>query len=480
MASILDPVGELLTGKACKPHPRDGALPLGKRFAGQTIVVIGGFGSKGLWSQRVKFAGGQPQLVGERSLVMPRDSAEWGSHLSGEAQQTSGWAVLLVEQQWKAASALSSGASTGRNRVEQMLQVRERTSQFGGDIIERDAIRVAIDHPEMDTSIVVGIRESLLNQWTRETVEHGLQIAAIRVASVAYLEQYLATLLVEHRPLERSVVATDGQSALTVGVDNHAFDTTEGGVGYVVNRVADLGVRVLEKITNAEKKKTWAGKVDLFGPAELWALPGVDVRQNPAVEPAMIVVDNAVMHDFRLDLQETRSALPRFWQPAFFGALLLCVASIVGICWQVKSGLDLVSRIGAVSAETQSHEEAKLTARAAIDSLLKEEKSARQLGTWVENNYHAQALVHAFLQMIPANVSLDSFEITATEGSPQLKLKFGMAGTEDALAVTTRAIEARLYEMKYEIAQRDDPIAATQRRGGVIYSWVLITPTFGS
>lgn len=482
MPTILDPLIELFSGKAFKPHPGDAALPLGKRFAGQVIVVVGG--GPRAWTQRVCFDGlGQPSLAGPRSLAMKRGSAEWGQHLKNEAVSTSGWAIFLAEQ-WQAAFASASAASVGGNRVEKMLRVREHASQFGDERISDDAIRVAFDHPSMDTSVVVGVRATNLEQGARDLVENGFHVAAVRVAVLAYLERHLSGLQREQQALERTIVVTDGQSALIVGVCNQAFDTTDGGISYCVNRPSDLSSHVLERITKPERVIAWGGKIDLIGPEMPWSaetLPaGIDLRQLPAPEPALCAVDGAVFHDFRIDLDETRGALPAWMRPAFLAVLFLVCACLVGLAYQLKSGLYLEGRIGQRTAEITMNQQAAGAARKKIDGLKKEEKRAQQIGAWLENTYHAQSLVHSFLKSIPADVALDGMEITAAEGTPQLKLKFTLVGNEDSLAIASRAIEARLYELQYEIAQRDDPISAAQRRGGVTYGWTIIMPTFGS
>jgi hypothetical protein len=482
VATILDPLVELFNGKAFKPHPGDAALPLGKRFAGQVIVVVGG--GPRAWTQRVCFDGqGQPALTGPRSLAMKRGSTEWGQHLKNEAALTAGWAVLLAEQ-WQAAFASASAASVGGNRVEKMLRVREHASQFGDERISDDAVRVAFDHPSMDTSVVVGVRATNVEQGCRDLVENGFQIAAVRVAVLAYLERHLAALQREQQALERTIVATDGQSALIVGVCNQAFDTTEGGISYCVNRPSDLSSHVLERITKPERVVAWGGKIDLIGPEMPWSaetLPaGIDLRQLAAPEPALCAVDGAVFHDFRIDLEESRGALPAWMRPAFLGVFLLVCACLFGLAFQLKSGLYLEGRIGQKTAEATMNQQAAGAARKKIEGLKKEEKRAQQIGAWLENTYHAQNLVHSFLKAIPADVALDGMEITAAEGTPQLKLKFTLVGNEDSLAIASRAIETRLYELQYEIAQRDDPVSAAQRRGGVTYGWTIIMPTFGS
>jgi hypothetical protein len=114
-----------------------------------------------------------------------------------------------------------------------------------------------------------------------------------------------------------------------------------------------------------------------------------------------------------------------------------------------------------------------------LAALRREQTRAQRIGEWVDKNYHAQALLQGALTALPFEVSLDALTVQASEGLPQTKLRFTLLGSEDAQRAALRSLEAKLYQLGYEVGKRDDPILSTTRRGGVVYAWDLIIPRFG-
>lgn len=482
--SPLLPLLELLNGAAYRAHPGDAALSPGRRFAGRTLLVVGGGGTGLGWTQRICFdRNGEPSSSCARSKQFKRGTEEWTAHLGSEAGKTCGWAVILVEQQWQAAFATSSGASSGASGVEQMLRVRDAGTQFGGDRLSADAIRVAIDHPTMEGSVVGGVRAALVEQLEREALSQGLQVAAVRVSALCLLEQYFAELAVRQVSPPHSLVVFDGQSALIVGIREGAFDAGEGGISYVVNRTpAEVRSQVLRRIGAPYSVKEWGGRIDVIGSSFCSEgeapPPGVelDTRSSDLV---LSSVGGNVRHDFRTELHELRGAVPRWIRPMVAGSLLLIIACAAGIVFHVCEGIRVEQRADLARTERAANDQAASRARNRIGAIKQEELRARRLADWVDRNYHAQALVHSFLSALPLEVSLDAVALQAAEGLPQARLKFTLLGAEEAQREALRSIEKRLYVMGYEIGRRDDPVPATSRHGGVIYGWDLILPNFG-
>lgn len=485
MISAFNHLLELFNGEAYCPHPADAALPLGRRFQGKTIVVIGGGGTGTGWTQRVRFdRQGLPELDGHRSIALRRGTVEWGEHLLHQAQSTSGWALLLIEQQWQAAISPTSATSLNSSGVEQMLRVRDAVSDFGDDRMAEDAIRVAVDHPTMQGSVVGGVRLSVLEPLEKEARANGFQIAGIRIAVFALLERHLAKLQKKGESPSCTIVAYDGQSALIVGVREGAFDTGEGALSYLVNRPPyEVRTQVAKRIGSPSSLKEWNGRVEIIGTAfsfESGRMPeGIDVRQEPE-EVLLAAVDEKVRHDLRSELQEMRLALPRWVRGAVYGVLLVTLAAVVGTSVQLSEAFRLDGKAAAKRVERDAHLSAAAGARNRIEQLKKEEVKAHQIADWVDRNYHAQALVHALLTALPTEVSLDALSIQASEGLPQAKLKFTLLGSEEAQRSALRSVEEKLYQLGYEVGRRDDPTSSSTRRGGVVYAWDLILPSFGA
>ena len=485
LTSSLTPLFELFSGAAYRAHPADAALAVGRRFAGATIVVVGGGGTSSGWTQRVRFGTqGSPALEGTRSCTFRRGSQEWGEHLLRESRATCGWALLVVEQQWQAAVSPSSAASLGGEGVERMLRVRDAVSRFGDDRIAEDAVRAAIDHPTMEGSIVGGVRGALVDSLQREAEANGLRVAGIRISVMCLLERYLARLHSEQASPSRAIVAYDGQSALIVTIRDGAFDTAEGGISYLVNRSpAEVRTQVARRLTAPSSQREWNGKVDIIGATfsfEDGHVPeGVDVRQE-SDDLILAAVDDAVRHDLRPALQEVRPALPQWIQGVVFTAAVAVVGCIVGAAIHVSDGARLSATIKSDENELALQQAALARARGQIARFAADEGRAKVIGEWVDKNFHAQHLAQAFLSVLPVEVSLDAVSVVAVEGLPQARLKFTMLGSEAAQRGALRAVESRLYHMGYEVGKREDPTLSTSRRGAIVYVWDLILPSFGS
>lgn len=485
MNSALSPLLELFNGEAYCPHPGDAGLSLGRRFQGRVVLVVGGGGTGHGWTQRVRFdRHGEATLEGFRSAVFKRGTVEWGAHLGNEVDATSRWALILVEQQWQAAVSGSSAAALNSSGVEQMLRVRDAVSDFGDDRLAEDTIRIAVDHPTMQGSIVGGVRASVLEPLEKELRTAGFEVAGIRLAVFCLLERYLARLQKRSESPDRAIVAFDGQSALVVGVRDGAFDLSEGALSYLVNRSSqEVRSQVVKRLSSPASLKDWGGRVEMLGAAFAFdggrAPDGVDVRQEPE-DVVLAAVDEKVRHDLRPELQEMRLALPGWVRSLVFGSLLIAAACIVGGTVQLSESLRLESRIVEKRRERDVQLAAAATARSRVEQLKKEETRAHQIAEWVDRNYHAQALVDAFLTSLPAEISLDAVSVQAAEGLPQAKLRFTLLGSEDAQRGALRAIEAKLYRLGYEVGKRDDPTSSSARRGGIVYAWDLIVPSFGT
>lgn len=485
MNSAFSPLVELFNGEAYCPHPADAALSLGRRFQGRVIVLIGGGGTGVGWTQRIRFdRQGIASLEGHRSTLHKRGTGEWSEHLRNEAAATCGWGVVLVEQQWQAAVSATSAASLDASGVEQMLRVRDAISDFGDDRMAEDAVRIAVDHPTMQGSIVGGVRVQVLEALEKDARENGFQVAAIRIAAFSLLERYLARLQKERCSPMRNIVAYDGQSALLVGVRDGAFDTSEGALSYLVNRPpTEVRLQISRRIVSPVGVKDWGGSVEIVGAPFAFEggrpQDGVDVTQETE-DVVLAAVDEKVRHDLRPELHEMRLALPTWVRAAVYGAQLVALACIVGAAIQFSEALRLEGKIAERRAERDLSQAATANARARLEQLKREEGRAHLIADWVDRNYHAQALVHEFLSALPAEVSLDGISVQAAEGLPQAKLRFTLLGSEDAQRGALRAIEERLYHLGYEVGKRDDPTSSVSRHGGVLYAWDLIIPSFGT
>ncbi|HEY9153750.1 MAG TPA: hypothetical protein VIM69_01385 [Opitutaceae bacterium] len=483
MSHVFSPFVELLNGQAYAPHPADAALSLGRRFEGKSIIVIGGGGTGSGWTQRVDFErGGVPTFSQPRSAVFKRNGSEWREHLTALARSCS-WALLLVEQQWQAAASSVSAASLNVSLVEQMLRVREAVADFGDDRLSEDAVRVAIDHPTMEGSVVAGVRASIVDSLEREALEAGFQIAAVRIATIAVLEKYISDLSKQRRSPDRSIVVFDGQTALLISIKDSAFDQGEGGVSYLVNRpLAEVKAQLLKRANTARFGKDAARRILVIGQrlaSEATELEGLELEFEACASLAA-AVEESVRHDLRSSLQEMRTALPKRVGTIVRASLVLTALAVVGSALQIAAALGTQEKITARRLETFHYRNAVTAANQRMSDLRKEIESIRRSGEWVQRNYHAQQLVQEVLNALPNDVTIDGLHLQATEGISQAKLRFTLYGAEESQRAGLREMEARLYHLGYEIGRRDDPVAASGRRGGISYAWDVIIPTFGA
>ena len=483
MSYIFSPLIELLNGQAYAPHPADAALSLGRRFEGRAIVVVGGGGTGTGWTRRVDFdRSGVAQFPHPRSPLFKRNSAEWREHLSQEARRCL-WALLLVEQQWQATASAVSAASLNISSVEQMLRVREALAEFGDDRLSEDAVRIVVDHPTMEGSIVAGVRAAVIDSLEHEALEVGFQIAAVRIAPLAILEKYIAALHKERRSPDRPIIVFDGQTALLVGIKDSAFDQSEGGVSYLVNRpLAEVQAQLFRRMNAARFSKDARGQILGLGQSfvsEELKTDGLELQfeGSDSVEAA---VDESVRHDLRSNLQEMRTALPKPVRTAVRAAVVLAVLAVLLSVLQVASAIGMQEKITARRLEAFHYRNAIGAANQRMSDLHKEVESIRHSGEWVQRNYHAQPLVQELLNALPNDVTVDGLQLQATEGLSQAKLRFTLFGAEESQRTGLREMEARLYHLGYEIGRRDDPIAASGRRGGIVYAWNIIMPVFGA
>ncbi len=485
MEITIQPLLELVNGEAYRPHPADAGLALGRRFAGQRVVLVGGGGCGSGWTQEVMFdRGGTPTLVGGRSGGFRRGSAEWLQHLRGLSAGGERWAVGLVEQQWQAALAEVSAASLGGGMVERMLRVRESVDQFGDERMAEDAVRVAVDHPTMEGAVVGGARALVVEALQKEMVAGGFRIASIRVPVLALLECHFSQMQGGRLSPTESLVVHDGQSALVIGIRDGAFDSEEGGLSYVVNRPAgEVAAQVLRRLGGANASAAAPVRACVVGvplPESSGAPAGRVQLSLAACDPGLAVVDPRVNHDLRLDLRELRPALPRTVRGLVLAALGMALVALSGASFAAVGAVRLERAQAASALGLRAHEDAAAAARSRIHQHEREAVRARQIADWVDKNYHAQALAQAFLLALPPEVSLDGLSLTAAEGLPQAKVRFSLLGSEPAQREALRRVEASVYQLGYDVARREDPGASMTRRGAVVYAWELIIPNFGS
>jgi hypothetical protein len=485
MDSPLQPVFELINGEAYRPHPADAGLALGRRFAGQRVVLVGGGGCGSGWTQEVIFdRGGTPSLAGGRSGSFRRGSAEWLQHLRALSAGGDRWAVGLVEQQWQAALAEVSAASLGGGAVERMLRVRESVEQFGDERMAEDAVRVAVDHPTMEGAVVGGARTLVVEALQKEMLAGGFRIAAIRVPVLALLECHFAQLQGERLSPTESLVVHDGQSALVIAIRDGAFDGAEGGLSYVVNRPAgEVATQVLRRLGGASGSATPAVKACVVG-VPLSESPGAAANRIQlslaACDPCLAAVDARVTHDLRLDLRELRPALPRVARGLVLGGLGLALVALSGASVAAFGAVRLERAQAASARVLRAHEDVAAEARTRLRQSEREAVRARDIADWVDKNYHAQALAQAILLALPPEVSLDVLTLTAAEGLPQAKVRFSLLGSEPAQREALRRVEEGMYRLGYDVARREDPGVSVSRRGAVVYAWELIIPNFGA
>jgi hypothetical protein len=450
VSHVFSPLVELINGQAYAPHPADAALSLGRRFEGRSLLVIGGGGTGSGWTQPIQFdQNGVAQFRHPRSASFKRNSSDWREHLSRMAS-VYGWALLLVEQQWQATASAVSAASLNVSIVEQMLRVREAILDFGDDRLSEDAVRIAIDHPTMEGSIVAGVRAAIIDSLEREALDQGFQIAGVRVAAIALLERYIVNLHKQRRSPERPIIVFDGQTALLVSIKDSAFDLSEGGVSYLVNRPpADVQTQLSKRVNAMRFTKVASGRILVLGQrfvSDELKPDGLDVEFEPSgsLEAA---VDESVRHDLRSSLHEMRTALPKQIRTVVRVALAVGTIALLASGLQLTAALGTQEKITASRLESFHYRNASSVANQRMSDLQKEVEAIHRSGEWVQHNYHAQPLVQELLNALPNDVTVDGMHLQTTEGISQAKLRFTLYGAEESQRVGLREMEARLYHL---------------------------------
>jgi hypothetical protein len=479
------PLGELVTGSAHDAHPTDITAPLGKRFAGQTILAIHVALEKAA-TVRVTFSReGKPRLSGIRNIKQ-RSTSEFAETVRAEAAACRAeWAIIVMAAGWqamlghRAARPEPNETASGFARHKLMFE----TPEIVVPRAQVDRVYTAVDHPVLDKSVVFSLKRRDLDHLFSEIRRCGLGIAAVRIAVAAQLEVWLAAQ--GEAGLGRDLLLTDGLSALLLNIEQGDFVPPRGAVEAEQPRQAVQRPGAIEEdiarfiAANVGRSVTFVGPEELCSGVKKHAVDAEIVRlpDHPAHDTQCVALLPQVHHDLNFEAKEVRPALPRSWRRGLIGyaiaTVVLGVVAVTNSFYAARSGYDAYQLEKESSARALQFD----SDASEITKIAGEFAEAGALRAWIAANYHAQQFSYALLKEIPPSAALDKLSIEVHDG--QITLTFVVLGDQDTQLSTHRALENAIKELRYKIGGEELPVSTANGARAIQYRMHIIVPDAG-
>jgi hypothetical protein len=428
-------------------------------------------------------ATGTAQVSGGRQLGA-RQTGELGRLLETEARSCGAtWVLVIVSLGWQA----EIGRRAARSPEDQTKFERHRIAQESPELLVAQAhperVYAAVDHPDLDRSIVFSCKRRELETLVQEVEAAGLGLAGIRLGVASQLEYWLQANV--GRALTSDILVSDGMGVLLVNVSDGDFcpppsekEAAPRQASSRPNDAAQDGARFV---------RDNAGRPCVFlGPEEFTSLlvpgggafPGSQLLrpEEPRLhDPALASLSSQVLHDFNPRFQRERPALSPRWRRALVGYVIsvfvICLGCAV-LAWNAADDEASASRASKSVDETRLRQE-----RAALLEREMERDRARalELREWLLASYHAQNFAYRLLASVPEDVCLDQVFAKLDESSPQLSLEFTLRGAEEARVRALRGMERCVLSLGFRVGERRS--LSSNQSSGYGHRWRLILPT---
>lgn len=467
------PLFELLSGAANRPLASDVCVPLSKRLAGQSLLVVLAARERVALVHAHFDETGRPEVKGGRQCSFGQ-SGELTSSLKKEARLCgAAHVLLLLSLGWQAHLGRRAARDPGGlDRYE-----RHRVMQEDPGLVfpeaEPGCVYAAVDHPIVDRSLVFGFRRKDLEPLLQEIEAAGLALVGVRLSVASQLELWLESA---EAPVADDILVSDGMSVLLL--NNSSGDFGQSPPRQASNRPSEAAQDALRFVRDNDGRPLVVlgppeyseSALGAGGAQELRPRPG-DPRVHDAVQASLA---SEVMHDFNPRLRRERAPLSPLWSHAARSGVLLSLFLVIG------SGLSLWSAYEASNgAKLALAEAATIQTRAkeyAADekACSVEGEKAGELREWLVAGYHAQAFALTLLSSIPEGISIEQLSARLDESSPQLSLDFSLRGPVEARDQTLRSMERSVLSMGFRIGERRAGGAGQGPAQG--HRWRLILP----
>jgi hypothetical protein len=433
---------------------------------------------------RVRFdATGTAQVSGGRQLGT-RQTGELGRLLETEARSCGAtWVLVIVSLGWQA----EIGRRAARSPEDQTKFERHRIAQEAPELLVAQAhperVYAAVDHPDLDRSIVFSCKRRELETLVQEVEAAGLGLAGIRLGVASQFEYWLQANV--GRALTSDILVSDGMSVLLVNTCDGDFcsppSEKEAAPRQASSRPNDAAQDGARFVRDNE------GRPCVFlGPEEFMALlvsrdgafPEIQLLrpEEPRLhDPALAALSPQVLHDFNPRFQHERPALSPLWRRALVGtgftvlAMGLCCAALA---WNAVDDEAAASRASESARATRLRQEQAALLEKEME---RDRDRALELREWLLSGYHAQSFAYRLLSSVPEDVCLDQVFAKLDESSPQLSLEFTLRGAEEARVRALRGMERCVLSLGFRVGERRS--LSANPSSGYGHRWRLILPT---
>jgi len=467
----------LFAGSAFQPHPLDAGVPLSRRFAGQSLLLLMTARERAATLQ-VSFSRSGEVTMGEARQVGHRVKGDLVSALKTEARACGArWVLVSIGSGWQVQYARRSLRAGGdQDSVAAMLRLREDPALFVPKP-SGDCLYAAVDHPHYDRSLVFSVKRREVDALLDDVREAGLELAGVRVGMASLVEAWFHQVGAE--AVRGDTLLCDGLGVLQLGFEDGDFFPAADCAGesnwaprQCANRPGDVAQDIARLWRdNASRACRYVGVPEL-APRDAEALSGAS-PEIVALDACPAVLSGVVRHEFHPELCARRPALSSRVRLACMASLATGLLAWLGVgglwaaTWSVEGEIEqeqVASRMASSMAEDA------VARKVRCEELRKEAQGHLD---WLRTHPGAQRLLQRLLLACPQDIALERMSAQLDEGGRQLSLEFQLQGTPEAQEHALREIETVLLALGYRIGERNTPAAAHR---GSLHRWRLIAP----
>ncbi len=480
------PLCELLSGRAYRAKPADVTVPLSKRLAGESAIVLV-VAKEQAAALPIQFSETGALKVGRSRQVTARQPGDVARVLRQEAATVrASTVILVVSLGWQAWVTNRASRSSEHNKAFERFRLLQEEPEQVLSQAKADLIYTAVDHPVLDRAVVFGCKRRDLEELLQEVRLAGLTVASVRLGVAAQLELWLHSK--EAAVLDRDLLVSDGMSVLYLNTESGDFSSPTPGLpeAEIVPRQSSARPNEVAQDMVRFMKDSSARPIMLLGSPEFATALGEalgasgismavcsDSRVHDSVQAALA---DETAHDLNPDMHEERPALSPAWRHRLWSVVILAACLLVSVLTFIWDSLSSSAKTAELEAQIRSLEQRVVTAKRQSDQWAKEYRQGALVRSWVLSNYHAQTLLYQLLRHVPEGVALEGLSGRLDETAVQMSLEFTLLGGEESQVAATRALERAILHLNYQIGERSAPLVLHKGRS---YRWRLILPVTG-
>ena len=471
------PFAELLSGTAFQAHPMDAGVPLAKRFAGKSVILLMTTRERAA-TLRVEFEKDGRQRLHSPRQIAQRSKGELVSVLRAEARACKAeWVVVSLGSGWQAQySNRSLRGGVGTEDGQQELLLRNDPGLFLAKPAG-DCLYAAVDHPVLDRAVVFSVKRREVESLAEDVREAGLGLAAVRVGMAALLESWFE----RHGAgaCQRDLLVSDGLGVLLVAFERGDFSSpaelgTEayGAPRQYSNRPGDIAQDIarLNK-DNVGRELVYVGPAELEPEESGGRLGGL--RGSHRLDPAEAIFAKGVRHEFHPYLELRRAALSpqvrQHFRVACWSGLMAWVLATMAFLYAWNTSMQAEG----IREETRVKANEEIASLKRCAGFAAQKSQGLEYLQWLKTHPDAQRLLLRLLEGLHENVALERLSAQVDESGRQMVLEFHLLGSEEGQEGAVRSVEQALLGLGYRIGERNAPV---QVHRGTLHRWRLIIP----